>query len=66
MVEKFNCKGMYDCEIDCHWIMVKYADYLALENLLRAAHEELTNAGHQELSECDCKIASALNRSSVK
>lgn len=33
-----------------------------LTALLRSAHNELTNAGHQELSECECSIASALNR----
>jgi hypothetical protein len=26
-------------------------------DLLRAAHDELTNAGHQEISECECEIA---------
>jgi len=30
------------------------------EKLLREAHRELTNAGHPELSECDCKIAKYL------
>jgi hypothetical protein len=31
-----------------------------LEGLLREAHDELTDHGHQELPECGCKIAREL------
>jgi hypothetical protein len=31
-----------------------------LEGLLKEAHDELTNHGHQELPDCDCKIAREL------
>lgn len=34
-----------------------------LETALRSAHTELTNHGHQELSECECAIARILNGS---
>ena len=34
-----------------------------LEAALRSAHTELTNHGHQELSECECSIARILNDS---
>jgi hypothetical protein len=65
MVEKFNCKGMYDCDIDCHLVLVKYADYRTLALLLKAAHKELTDHGHQELMECDCAIATAIKENNV-
>lgn len=32
----------------------------ALEETLRSAHSELTDHGHQELGECECRIAYVL------
>jgi hypothetical protein len=32
-------------------------EFMIMCELLRDAHDELTNAGHQELGECECKIA---------
>lgn len=31
-----------------------------LKTTLRAVHDELTNAGHQEISECGCQVAMVL------
>lgn len=46
--------GYYD---PADYMAVHKDHYSELLHMLRSAHEELTNAGHQELSECECKLA---------
>lgn len=50
------------CYDPADYIFVNKEHYADLMYLLKSAHEELTNHGHEELSECGCRIASTLNR----
>lgn len=53
-----------DCYDPADYIMVHKDWYADLLWTLRSAHEELTDHGHQELPECECRIASILKRTS--
>lgn len=55
---KFYNRRLYQTGEDLHDALTRIA---TLEAALREAHGELTNAGHQELGECECKIAAALS-----
>lgn len=60
MSEKDHYKYGFDRKIDTR-IPKLQGRIRVLKSVLREAHDELTNHGHEELSECDCKIARELN-----
>lgn len=60
MSEKDHYKYGLDRKIDPS-IPILRGRIRVLESVLREAHDEMTNHGHQELNECGCKIARELN-----